>query len=83
MRVFAACISEHHVHVVPSEARRGYQMSLELELLTVESHHVGAGTEPRPLREQLVPLTAEHSLQLPTFYFYYKIICLVFLLLNL
>ena len=41
--------------------------SLELELQTVVSCHVGAGnrTNPGPLEEQSVPLTTEFSLQTP------------------
>lgn len=38
-----ACMSVHHVNV---DARKGFQMSLELESLIVVSHNVGAWIQP-------------------------------------
>lgn len=35
-----------HIFVVHSEAGRGRQIPLELELQVVVSHHVGAGIKP-------------------------------------
>ena len=39
-------MSVHIVSAVPTEARRGRQIPLELELQVVVSHHVGAGIKP-------------------------------------
>ena len=48
MGILSAQSAGHHVHAVPTEARRGHQVSgpLESELQMVVRYHVGAGNEP-------------------------------------
>lgn len=51
MGILPECISVHHMHEVPSEARRGCQVLLEPEFYIVVNHHVGAGTQTQVLWE--------------------------------
>lgn len=38
------CLSTAYICLVPTETRRGHQIPLDLELGTVVSHHVSAGS---------------------------------------
>lgn len=43
--VLPVCISVYRVHAVPTEAKRGSYISLELELQMVVGYHVGPGNQ--------------------------------------
>lgn len=47
----------HHIHAVPSGARRGHRFPQELELRVVLSHLVGAGNEIQVLCKSSKDLT--------------------------
>lgn len=69
MCILSAHVSVHHVHVAPTEARRGLR-TVELELLIVVKLPSGSWASTRTLQEQLRPRTAKPSLQPHSLHFF-------------